>query len=115
MSPSCFGEPGLKGAPTIRADLGLEPGHALGKLARHARQDVAVDRDPAPLHARQNLDERTLEPLVDRRHPLGDEARLQDAPETQGDVRLLRSVFARLFDRRAREAREIAARACDFA
>ena len=106
---------GVEGRADDRADLGLEPGHALGKLARHARQDVAVDRDTAPLHARENLDQRALEPLVDRRHSLGHEARLQHAPETQGDVGFLRSVFARLFDRRAREPDEIAARARDLA
>ena len=93
---------GVEGAADDRADLGLERRHALGKLARHARQDVAVDRDPTPLHARQNFDERTLEPFVDRRHSLGDDARLQHTPQTQGDVRFLRSVFAGLFDRRAR-------------
>ena len=84
-------------------DLGLEFGHALSELARHTRQDVAVDRDPAALHTRQNIDERALEPLIHRRHLLGDEARLQNAHETQGDVGLLRSVFAPLFDRRTRE------------
>ena len=110
-----FRRAGIEGRADDLADLVLEPRHALGKFARHARQDVAVDRDPAPLHARQNLDERTLEPLVDCRHPLGDEARLQHTPETQGDVRFLRSVFARLFDRRPREAEEIAAGARDFA
>ena len=70
---------GVEGRADDFVDLGLERGHALRELARHARQDGAVDRDSAPLHARQHLDERTLEPLVDRRHLLGDEARLQDA------------------------------------
>ena len=115
MSPSCFGDPGLKGAPTISVDLVLERPHALRELARHAGEDVAVDRDPAPLHARQDLDERTLEPLVDRRHLLGDEPRPEDTLETQRDVGLLGAIFARLFDRRARESLKVAARAGDFA
>ena len=110
-----FRRAGIEGRADNFVDLCLEPGHPLGELARHARQDVAVDRDPAALHTRQNLDERTLEPLIDRRHLLGDETRLQNAPETERDIRLLRSVFARLFDRRAREPQKIAARARDFA
>ena len=82
---------------------------------RHAREDVAIDRDPAPLHARQNLDQWTLEPFVDRRHPLSHDARLQHTPQAQGEVRFLRSVFAGLFDRRAGQSDERAAGACDFA
>ena len=40
---------------------------------------------------------------------------MQDAPQTQGDVRFLRSVFARLLDRRTRQPKEIAAGARDLA
>ena len=110
-----FRRAGVEGCAHDPVDLVFEPGHALGKLACHAREDVSVDRDPAPLHARQNLDERTLEPLVDHGHLLSDDARLQNAPEAERDVRFLRSVFAGFFDRRPRQADEIATRARDFA
>ena len=93
-----FRRSGVEGRADDPADLILERAHALRELAREARQHVAVDRDSAPLHARQDLDQRTLKPLVDRRHLLSDETRLQNARETQGDIRLLRPVLARLVD-----------------
>ena len=57
--------------------LGLDPRHPLRELARQARKHFAVDRDAAPLHARERHDERALQRLVDRRHALGGQARLQ--------------------------------------
>ncbi len=99
---------GVEGAADNFADLGLERSHALGELARHAREDVAVDRDSAPLHARQNLDQRALEPLVDGRHLLGDDARLQHAPADARRYPLSPLRIRRPF----RSARARARRAC---
>ncbi len=74
-----------------------------------------VDRDAAPLHARQHRDQRPLERLVDRRHMLGGETRLQRPPEAHRHVGVLGGVFRRLVDRDAGEADEVAAGAGDFA
>ena len=57
------------------AHLGLERGAALREIAREARQHLAVDRDAAPLHARQHRQQRPLQGLVDAGHMLGHHAR----------------------------------------
>ena len=73
--------------------LGLDPRHALGEFARQAREHVAVDRHAALLHPRQRQDHRPLERLVDRRHALGGEARLERAPQPQRHVGVLGGVL----------------------
>ena len=52
-------------------DLVLEPGLLLRELAGQPRQHLAVDRDAAPLHARQHRHQRPLQRLVDGRDMLG--------------------------------------------
>ena len=74
----------------------------LGEIAGEPGEHVAIDGDAAPLHARQHRDERPLERLVDRRHALGGEARLQRAPQTHRHVGVLGRVLRRLVDRDAR-------------
>ena len=59
---------------------------ALREFAREPRQHLPVDRDAAPLHARQHRRERPFQGLVDGRHVLGGEARPQHAPDPQGHV-----------------------------
>ena len=114
MSPSCFGEPGLNGAPTILLISSSSRAIVLGEIAGEPRQHVAVDGDAAPLHARQHRDERPLERLVDRRHMLGGEARLQRPPEAHDHIGVLGGVFRRLVDCDPRKADEVAARARDL-
>ena len=66
MSPSCFGLPGLKSARRrARWISASSAGGALRELAREPRQHLAVDRDAAPLHARQHRQQRPLQRLVD--------------------------------------------------
>ena len=109
MSPSCFGEPGLNGAPTRSADVVLEARHGLREVAGEARQHVPVDRDAAPLHARQHRDERALERLVDRGHALGGEARFQRPPDAHGRIDALGGVRPRLRRGNKRKGDRVAA------
>ena len=62
-------------------DLLLEPRDALRECRGQAREDGAVDPDAGPLHLGDHGHERALERLVDRRHALGGEPRLQHLPE----------------------------------
>ena len=94
MSPSCLGEPGLNRIARQFAHFGFQRGGALREFAREARQHLPVDRDAAPLHARQHRQQRTLQRLVDVGHALGDHARLEHLREPQRDVGILGDVGA---------------------
>ena len=79
-------------------DVGLERSHALGEFAGKPRQHRPLDRDAALLHGREHRGQRPLQRLVDGRHALGDEPRLEQAPQPEGEVRVLGRVGARLVD-----------------
>ncbi len=61
-------------------DLRLQPDHALGERGGEAGEDTAVDLDAGLLHVGQDVHHGPLQRLVDRRHPLGGKAGLQDHP-----------------------------------
>ena len=88
--------------------LGLDPRRGLGELARHAGQDVPVDRDPARLHPGEDRHERALQRLVDGGLALGREPGRQHAPEPGRDVDLLGRVFGRAVERHEVEAHRLA-------
>ena len=50
--------------PGQNVNIRLEPRHVLRELARKPRQDVPVNRNAAPLHPRQHIDELALQRLV---------------------------------------------------
>ena len=75
------------------------------------REHVAVDRDAAPLHPRERRDQRPLQRLVDRRHALGDEPRLQRRARAAASRRRpRRHIRVALSIGDAREADEVCAR-----
>jgi hypothetical protein len=80
-------------------DLVFEARERLGEVAGQPAQDVAVDLDAAQLHAAQNLDQAALQNLVDREPPLRDEAGLEEPPEAERHVHVLRGVGRGLVDR----------------
>jgi hypothetical protein len=80
-------------------DLGFDTGRSLGEVAGETRQHLTIDRDAAPLHACEHRDQRAFQRLVDRGHVLGDEARLQHAPDAQGHVGAFRRQRRGLVDR----------------
>ena len=96
-------------------NLPFQSRHRLREFPGEARENRPIDGDPAPLHRGERRDHRTLQRLVNIRHALGDEARLQHAPQAQTNVRVLGGVFGRLVQRDARETDEIASRAGDRA
>ncbi len=79
-------------------DLGLERARALGEFAGEPRQHLPVDRDAAPLHAREHRHQRPFQRLVDGADVLGDDARLEQLPQPQGHVGVLGGVFGRPAD-----------------
>ena len=70
-------------------DLGFQAGRALCELARQTREYVAVDPDAGALHLDQDRQQRALESLVDGRHAVRRQPRLQDLPESQRNVGVL--------------------------
>ena len=101
MSPSCFGLPGLTGSPASSWISASSRAARLREIAGEARQHLPVDRDAAPLHARQHRHQRPLQRLVDVGHVLGDQARLEHVPQPQRHVGVFGRVFGRLLDRHA--------------
>jgi len=63
-----------------RLDFGLERAGALREFTRQPREHLPIDRDAAPLHAREHRDERPLQRLVVAAHVLAGEARLEQLP-----------------------------------
>ena len=98
-----LGAAGIERLAGERLDFGLEPAGALRELAREPRQHLPVDRDAAPLHAREHRHQRPLQRLVDRRDVLGGEPRLEHLPQPQRHVGALGGVFGGLVDRDAVE------------
>ena len=96
-------------------NLGFDPRGGLGKIARQPRQHLAVDRDAAPFHPRQHGHQRPLQRLVDRGHALGDQARLQHAPQPQDHVGVFGRIGGRPVDRDLIEAELVLAAAGQFA
>ena len=74
-------------------DFGLKPRHLLREGVGHAAERVAVDLDPGHLHLGQNRHQWAFQRLVDGRHLLAVQIRLERLPETQGDVGVLGGVF----------------------
>ena len=70
----------------------------VAELARQFRECLPVDGNAAAFHARQYLDQRTLQRLVDVRHALGGEPGLQNVPEPQRDVGVFGGIFGGLAD-----------------
>ena len=62
-----------------------------------------VDLDAGALHVGDDGNQRPLQRLVDRRHALGGEPRLQHHPQPQRHVGVLGGVLGRLVDRHLRE------------
>ena len=81
------------------AHLGFQRGAALREFAREPRQHLAVDRNAAPLHARQHRQQRPLQRLVDGGHVLGDHARPQHLRQAQRNVGVLGDVGRGLLER----------------
>ena len=84
-------------------DFGLERAGALREFARQTREHLAIDGDPAPLHAREHRNERPLQRLVNAAHALGGNARLEHLPQPQRDVGALSGILAGLLDLHAIE------------
>ena len=80
------------------ADFGFEPRSGLGEIAGQSRQHLPVDGDAAPLHASEHADQRPLQCFIDGVHALGDEARLQHAPQPQDHIRILGGIGRGLVD-----------------
>ena len=102
-SPSCLRRAEVELVPDERVDLLLEPRDALREGRGQARQDGAVDLDAGALHLGEDADQRPLQRLVDGRHALGGEARLQHHPQPQRHVGVLGGVLRRLVERHLRE------------
>ena len=62
-------------------DALLELRDLLGEFAAETREIVAVNTDSAPLHASDDVDQRLVDPLVDRRDILLSDARLETLPQ----------------------------------
>ena len=77
----------------------LQRGAALREFAREPRQHLPVDRDAAPLHAREHRQQRALQRLVDAHHVLGDHAGLEHVREAQRNVGILGDVRRGLLHR----------------
>ena len=77
---------GVEGLADNALNVSLKARHALRKFTRQAREDLPVDRDAAPLHARQHVDQRALQRLVDGAHAFSRKARFEHAPQAQSDV-----------------------------
>src|SRR5436309_4475341 len=92
-------------------DFGLERAGTLREFARQTREHLAIDGDPAPLHAREHRNERPLQRLINAAHALGGNARFEHLPQPQRDVRALGGIFGGLLDLHAVEREPGSARA----
>ena len=99
-----LGRAGIERLAGERLDLVLERALLLGEFAGQPRQHLAVDRNAAPLHARQHRRHGALQRLVDGGDVLGRQPRLQRVPQPQRHVGVLGGVFGRLVDGDAIEA-----------
>jgi hypothetical protein len=77
MSPSCLGEPRLKGSPASSCDLVLQPRHAAARTRRTGATGSAGRWMPRRSMRASTGDQRALQRLVDGGHALGGEPRLQ--------------------------------------
>ncbi len=98
MSPICFGEPTLTVSPASVLISACSPPHSCANSPDSRDQNLPVDADTTPLHAREHFQERPLQRLIDIRHMLGGKPRLEHAPQPQGRVGVLGGVFGRLGD-----------------
>ncbi len=76
-------------------DFALQCGDLSGEFGRELRQALAIDLDPAPLHARDDGDERPVDHLVHPRRLLHRQPRLEPLPQPQRDVGILGGVAGR--------------------
>ena len=84
-------------------DLHLDSGGGRGEVVRQAAQQFGVDEDAFHLHRGQDLDERAFQRLVDRELAHRGEARLEQQPEAERDVRVLRRIARGIRHRHAVE------------
>src|SRR5262249_3215880 len=63
-----------------RPDFALALTRALRDFTRQPREHLPIDRDPAPLHAREHRNDGPLQRLVDAAHALAGDARLEQLP-----------------------------------
>ena len=75
-----FRRSGIERLAGQRLDFLFQRALLLGEFAGQARQHLAVDRNAAPLHARQNLRHGALQRLVDRCDALGRQPGFQRVP-----------------------------------
>ena len=82
----------VEGAPGQLVRLLLQLGHALAESRGQGAQPVRIDPHPGPLHVGQDGGHAALQRLIDIRQALGRQARLQQAMQAQGHVRILGGV-----------------------
>ena len=82
----------------------LDLGDAPREIARQLGECGAVDLDPTALHRRDDRDERPLDRLVERGHPLANQPRLQHRVEAQRGVGALGGKVARSLARHLGES-----------
>ena len=87
-----LGRADVEALPRELVDLHLDSGGSGGEFVRQAAQDLRIDQDAFHLHRRQDADERALERFVDGALSLCRQPGLEQQPEAQRHVRILRRV-----------------------
>ena len=93
-----LGRAGIERLAGELLDLFFERALFLREFAGQARQHLAVDRNAAPLHARQHGRHGALQRFVDGGDVLGRQPGFERVPQPQRDVGVLGGVFGRLVD-----------------
>ncbi len=109
MSPSCLGEPRLKGSPASLWLSASSRAMSFAKSLESFRRNDGRDHGPGSLHGGEDGNERPLQSLVDGQAAFGDEARLEHKSKSQRDVGLFGGVARRLGQRHLVERHAVAA------